>query len=179
MRALPKALKNGLASCFALVLHACTGVPDGIDVVHDLDAKRYLGKWYEIVRLDHGFEEGLQSVTAEYSLREDGGIDVVNRGYNVKKDEFEEANGKAYFIGKRNEGRLKVSFFGPFYGGYNIMLLDEDYQWSMVTGPDRDYFWILARTKQLDPALLERLIAKADELGFATERFIKVEHTKD
>lgn len=157
-------------------LLSCTGVPEGVEVVRDFEASRYLGKWYEIARLDHSFERGLQGVTAEYSEREDGGIDVVNSGYNVEEDKRESAEGKAYFIDDRDLGRLKVSFFGPFYGAYNVIELDEDYQWAMVCGPDRDYLWILARSPNLDKAIVDRLIQKAADLGFASDELIMVRH---
>ena len=163
----------------AIMLSACTGAPEGVEGVSGFDLNRYLGTWYEIARLDHGFERGLSNVTATYSLREDGGVKVVNRGYNAEKEEWDEAEGKAYFLGDEDVGQLKVSFFGPFYGGYNIVELDkEGYQYSLVVGPDRSYLWILARTPDLDDAILDRLVAKARELGFPTDELIMVEHKK-
>lgn len=159
------------------MLSACTGAPEGVDVVSEFDLNRYLGTWYEIARLDHSFERGLSNVTADYSLREDGGVKVVNRGYNAKKDKWDETEGKAYFVGDEDVGQLKVSFFGPFYGGYNIVELDkEGYQYSLVVGPDRSYLWILARSPELDDAILDHLVAKARELGFPTDELIMVEH---
>jgi apolipoprotein D and lipocalin family protein len=166
-----------LLTALAVLLTACTGAPDGVEVVSGFELNRYLGTWYEIARLDHSFERGLSNVTANYSLREDGGVKVVNRGYDAEKDEWEETEGKAYFLGDEDVGQLKVSFFGPFYGGYNVVELDkEDYQYSLVVGPDRSYMWILARTPELDEAILERLVAKARELGFPTDELIMVEH---
>ncbi|MEQ1602525.1 MAG: lipocalin family protein, partial [Methylophilaceae bacterium] len=142
------------------------------------EANKYLGTWYEIARLDHSFERGLEKVTANYSLREDGGIKVINRGFDVKKQQWQEAIGKAYFVENANVGKLKVSFFGPFYGAYNIIALDKDhYQYVMLCGPDRSYFWILSRTPQLDPAIQQELLAKAKLLGFATDKLIFVKHT--
>ena len=157
-------------------LLSCTGVPDGVEVVRDFEASRYLGKWYEIARLDHSFERGLQGVTAEYSARDDGGIDVINSGYNLEDDERESAEGTAYFIDGRDKGRLKVSFFGPFYGAYNIMELDEDYQWALVCGPDKDYLWVLSRSPDIDQQVLDGLIQKANSLGFKTDELIMVQH---
>lgn len=157
-------------------LVSCTGLPEGVQVVHDFNATRYLGKWYEIVRLDHRFERGLQGVTAEYTERADGGLDVVNSGYNSDNNKREAAEGKAYFIADRDVGRLKVSFFGPFYGAYNIIELDEDYRWAMVCGPDRDYFWILSRSPTMDDTVLDRLLQKATDLGFRTDELIRVRH---
>jgi apolipoprotein D and lipocalin family protein len=167
-----------LAVCITLGLsNGCTGVPDGVSVVTDFDIERYLGTWYEIARLDHSFERGLSQVTATYSLREDGGVHVVNRGRSDDTGEWDEAIGKAYFVGARDIGQLKVSFFGPFYGGYNVIDLDKiDYQYSLVAGPNRDYLWILARTPQLESSTVETLIDRARALGFATDELIFVDH---
>jgi apolipoprotein D and lipocalin family protein len=164
-----------LAAFFLTLQSGCTGSPDGVTVVTDFEIDRYLGTWYEIARLDHSFERGLSGVTADYSLRDDGGVRVVNRGYNEKSGEWDEAIGKAYFVGASDVGQLKVSFFGPFYGGYNIIELDRSgYQYSLVAGPDRDYLWILSRTPQLPPDILQSLVNKARELGFATDELIFV-----
>jgi len=166
-----------IAAATAVLLCACTGVPDGVDVVDDFDVARYLGTWYEIARLDHSFERGLSKVTADYSLRDDGGIDVVNRGFDTLQGKWDEARGKAYFVGANDVGRLKVSFFGPFYGGYNIIELDrERYQYSMVAGPSRSYLWILARSPDPDRAIIDRLVTRAAELGFAVEGLLFVDH---
>lgn len=162
---------------FWLALSGCTGIPDNITPVSDFEIRRYLGTWYEIARLDHSFERGLSHVTATYRLREDGGIDVVNRGFDGESDKWKEAEGKAYFVGARDVGRLKVSFFGPFYGAYNIIALDKkEYRYSLVCGPNRSYLWILARDKALEPETLERLVGMADNLGFETHKLIIVEH---
>jgi len=166
-----------LVAILAVFLGACTGTPDGVTVVSGFDLNRYLGTWYEIARLDHPFERGLSNITATYSLRDDGGVKVINRGYNVEDQEWDEADGKAYFVGDEDVGQLKVSFFGPFYGGYNIIELDKDgYEYSMVAGPDRSYLWILSRSPDLDDAVLERLVAKAGELGFPIGELIMVDH---
>ena len=157
-------------------LSGCTGIPENVSPVTGFDVNRYLGRWYEIARLDHSFERGLQQVTAEYSLREDGGLRVVNQGYDPAKRRWEKAEGKAYFINDRHTGRLKVSFFGPFYGGYNIIELDhEAYQYALVSGPDTSYLWVLARQPELDKSVVERLLSKATGLGFDTSGIIFVE----
>ena len=154
----------------------CTGAPDGVEPVSGFELQRYLGTWYEIARLDHSFERGLSQVTAEYSMRDDGGVRVVNRGYNAARGEWQEAVGKAYFTGESDVGQLKVSFFGPFYGGYNIVELDKsEYRYSLVAGPDRDYLWILSRTPQMDASDVERLVGIAADLGFATDALIFVD----
>jgi len=169
-----------LTLSLSLLLSACMGVPDDIQVVKSVDANQYLGTWYEIARLDHSFERGLEKVTATYSLREDGGIKVINKGFDAKKNEWKQAEGKAYFVDppnadKTNTGKLKVSFFGPFYGAYNIIELDKPYyNYVMVCGPDKSYFWILSRTPQLPYPIKQHLIAKAKELGFETSKLIYV-----
>lgn len=159
-----------------LVLAGCVRIPDRVVAVDGLEIDRYLGKWYEIARLDHSFERGLIRVTAEYSLRDDGTVRVVNRGYDPEKGEWREAVGKARFAGNPEIGRLKVSFFGPFYGGYNIIALDrEHYDYALVCGPTRSYLWILSRAPELEAAVQERLIEKAADLGFRTRELIFVE----
>lgn len=160
-----------------LMLTACTGIPDKVQPVQGFDLQKYLGKWYEVARLDHSFERGLSQVSAEYSLREDGGVKVVNRGYSEEKKEWNEAIGKAFFVGAADQGHLKVSFFGPFYGSYVVFDLDQaGYQYALISGPDKSYLWILARTPQLDPAVTSRLIAKAKAAGFDTDKLIFPKH---
>lgn len=161
-----------------VLLPGCTGIPDGVETVDGFDVTRYLGKWYEIARLDHPFERNLTAVTAEYSQREDGGITVVNSGYDPVKQKRVSAEGKAYLIENPEQGRLKVSFFGPFYASYNIIALDrQDYRYAMVTGPSLDYLWILSRSPQLDEAVLTGLKTQARQLGFAVDELIYVSHT--
>jgi apolipoprotein D and lipocalin family protein len=165
-----------LIAVFAL--SACTGIPEGIEPVDNFELEPYLGTWYEIARLDHSFERGLSNVTASYSLREDGGVAVLNRGYRADKDEWDEARGKAYFIGDPGIGRLKVSFFGPFYGAYNVFALGDNYEFSLVAGPDRSYLWILARKPRLPQAVLDELLSKAAAAGYNTSELILVEHDR-
>ena len=160
------------------ILSGCTGIPEGIEPVDNFELEPYLGTWYEIARLDHSFERGLSNVTANYSLREDGGVAVLNRGYHAGKDEWDEAQGKAYFIGDPRIGRLKVSFFGPFYGAYNIFELGDNYEYSLVAGPSRSYLWILAREAQLPQAMLDELLSKAEAAGYDTSQLILVEHDR-
>ena len=155
------------------VLTGCsTQPPAGISAVTPFDVQRYEGKWYEIARLDHRFERGLTDINATYRRQADGSVQVINRGYDAEDREWDQAVGKAFFTGARNMGSLKVSFFGPFYGGYHVVALDKDYRWSMVMGPDRDYFWILARDKQLPEELLRSLLVRARQLGIATDKLI-------
>ncbi len=162
---------------FLLGLAGCTSVPEGVTPVTGFESERYLGTWYEIARFDHSFEDGLSRVTATYSKREDGGIRVLNKGYDAATGEWDEAEGKAYFVSDETTGHLKVSFFGPFYASYVVAELDKDnYQYSLVTGPDRSYLWILARQPTLSQDVLDELLSKAKSLGYATDEFIWVEH---
>ncbi len=165
-----------LAAVFAL--SGCAGVPEGIEPVDNFELESYLGTWYEIARLDHSFERGLSNVTAEYTLREDGGVGVLNRGYRAEKDEWGEAEGKAYFVGDPSVGQLKVSFFGPFYGGYNVFELGENYEYSMVAGANRSYLWILARKAQLSQSTIDELLSRAEAAGYDTSELIFVDHDK-
>jgi len=174
-----KTIHRVLISILLALTAGCVGVPEGIEPVQNFDVNRYLGKWYEIARLDHSFERGLNNISATYTLRDDGGIDVLNRGFDKKKHMWKEARGKAYFIGEKTVGSLKVSFFGPFYGGYNVIALDhENYSYVMVCGPDRSYLWILARERNLDKSIIDRLVEKAKSLRFETDKLIFVEHDK-
>lgn len=162
------------------VLNACTGKPDGVLPVKDFELNKYLGKWYEIARLDHSFERGLNNISADYSLHEDGGVKVINRGYSKKDSEWQQSEGKAYFVESPELGYLKVSFFGPFYGSYIIFELDkENYQYAFISGPDTSYLWLLSRTPTISDELMQKFIARADELGFDTDKLIYVEHSED
>ena len=155
------------------MLSGCLGVPASVEPVEEFDLNRYLGKWYEIARLDHSFEEGLDNVTAVYSLRDDGGVNVVNRGFLSKDDVYQEAQGRAYFVNDSDEGYLKVSFFRPFYASYVIFELDQDgYQYAFVSGPDTSFLWLLSRTPTVEQALLYHFIETSASLGFDTEELI-------
>lgn len=160
-----------------LLLVGCVGLPEGIEPVDNFDLARYLGKWYEIARLDHSFERGLSRVTAEYTPRSDGGVRVLNRGYSQAENKWKEAEGRAYFVDGARRGHLKVSFFGPFYGSYVVFEIDEaNYEYSLVTGPDKSYLWILARKKTIPEELKAKLLDRANRFGFDTAKLIFVEH---
>ena len=175
---IPMILLRSLSPLLAILIAGCTGVPQNVHPVDNFNLERYLGTWYEIARLDHSFERGLSHVTAQYSLRDDGGINVLNRGYFAENKRWKEAEGKAYFVDSPELGYLKVSFFGPFYGSYVIFELErEHYQYSVVSGPDKAYLWILAREPILAPELQAALIARASALGFDTEQLIFVDHS--
>lgn len=160
-----------------LFLNGCLGMPDSVKPISNFKIDNYLGKWYEIARLDHSFERGLSQVSAEYSLKDDGGVLVTNRGYSVAKKEWKEAQGKAYFVNAQDEGYLKVSFFGPFYGSYVIFELDQiNYQYAFVSGPNSDYLWLLSRTPTVSPEIIKKFITMSKERGFATDNLIFVTH---
>lgn len=166
-------------SLFALffIVAGCTQIPTDLEPVKGFDLNRYLGKWYEIARLDHSFERNMVNVSANYEKGDKDGILVVNRGFNKKSAKWEKIEGRAYFIDQENVGSLKVSFFGPFYGGYHIIALDKDnYQYAMVTGPSKSYLWILSRAKTLDNEILSDLVSKARNWGFETDKLIYVDH---
>lgn len=168
---------KGLIGGLVTALGGHTGVPSGSEPIAHLDVERYLGSWYEIARLDHSFERGLSCVTARYEARDDGGITVINRGYDTQKRAWDEAEGRAYFDdASRRNGRLKVSFFGPFYGGYNILHLDDAYRHALVAGPSHDYLWILSRTPTMAQADYAALVELARTQGFDVEGLIRVEH---
>ena len=170
-------LRTGLLMLAAAwLLAGCTGVPEGVTPVKGFQAERYLGTWYEIARLDHSFERGLTDVTATYRRRDDGGIDVRNRGYDPAEKTWHEAEGRAYFIASPDTASLKVSFFGPFYGGYHVMALDPDYRWAMVAGPNHDYLWILARSPGLPDPVMQGLARTARQAGFDPDELIMVSH---
>jgi len=170
-------MKILLLLALSFILSACTGKPDGVVAVKEFELDSYLGKWYEIARLDHSFERGLDNISAEYSLRDDGGVKVINSGFSKEDGEWQQAEGKAFFVDETDKGHLKVSFFGPFYGSYIIFELDrKNYQYAFVSGPNTSYLWLLARTPQVDEKVTEQFIKRSQELGFDTSKLIYVEH---
>ncbi|WP_372743194.1 lipocalin family protein [Neptunomonas sp.] len=170
-------MKKILLIISVFLLSGCLGMPESVKPVSDFELKKYLGKWYEIARLDHSFERGLSQVSAEYSLKSDGGVAVLNRGFSEADNEWQEAEGKAYFVNEDSEGYLKVSFFGPFYGSYVIFELDqgldsESYQYAFISGPNAKYLWLLSRTATVEPAVIQKFIDMSKERGFKTENLI-------
>jgi apolipoprotein D and lipocalin family protein len=166
-----------LVIVFCCGLLGCLGTPEGVTPVKDFSIDRYLGKWYEVARLDHSFERGLSAVTAEYSLRDDGGVRVINSGLSAESGELSEAEGRAYFVEDADQGYLKVSFFGPFFGSYIIFELDtEGYEYAFVAGNNTNYLWLLARTPVVSDKVMERFIEQSKALGFATDELIFVKH---
>jgi len=166
-----------IISIWSLLLSGCLGYQAPIEPVTNFDLNRYLGKWYEIARLDHSFERGLEQVSAEYSRREKGGIKVINSRYSPEKNKWREAVGKAFFVRGPDEGYLKVSFFGPFYGSYVIFDLDqENYQYAFIASSNDSYLWFLARTPTVRAELREKFINRVTELNFDPQNLIWVNH---
>jgi len=169
-------LKITSIALLCLLCSACTAIPTNVTPLSQFEVQRYLGKWYEIARLDNSFEKGLTRVTAEYSMRDDGGITVLNQGYSIKDKIWQSAQGKAYFVDTPDIGHLKVSFFGPFYASYIIYQLDNThYQYAFVTGYNKDYLWLLARTPTVDQQIIQQFIDSAKQRGFDVNKLIMVD----
>lgn len=156
------------------ILQSCKTIPKGAVAVKPFDIKKYLGKWYEIARLDFRFEKNLNNTTAHYSLNVDGSIKVVNRGYNYKNSEWKKSTGKAKFVGDKNEAKLKVSFFGPFYAGYNVIAIDPEYRYALIAGKSLKYLWLLSREKTMPQNIKQDYQQKATALGYDTGKLIWV-----
>lgn len=165
---------GGLA--LAGLLAGCrTAPPEGLAPVAGFDAAAYLGRWYEIARIDHRFERGLTHCEANYSLRPDGGIRVLNRGYNPAAGAWREAEGVARLRGDPAEGSLAVSFFWPFSAGYHVLAWERQApSYAVVCSGSRDYLWFLARERTLPPATLRALLQQAQTWGFETNRLLFV-----
>ena len=157
-----------------LTLSACTTprTPDGIQAVSGFDVDRYTGHWHEVGRIDHSSERGLTQTSATYSRNADDTVKVVNRGYDPVRKQWKEAEGTASFVDDPTRAALKLSFFGPFYGGYNVVALDENYQWAMVVGSSTDYLWILSRTSTLPVDVREHLLERAQAMGIDPKRIL-------
>ncbi|MFW6413130.1 MAG: lipocalin family protein [Oceanicaulis sp.] len=160
-----------------LLLAGCALPPDRLEgdapppVVDQVEIERYLGRWFEIARYEVSFQEGCEGVTAQYEQREDGLIDVINACRQGGLDgELEIATGKARPVEGSNGAKLEVSFFGPFFvGDYWVIELAEDYSWSVVSEPRGRFLWILSRTPQMEPAVLEARLERLRALGYDTE----------
>jgi apolipoprotein D and lipocalin family protein len=172
-------MKRNLLKVFMVMsLFSCRSIPKGVEAVKNFDKERYLGKWYEIARIDFKYEKDLNNTTAEYSPMSNGKIKVVNKGYNYKKKKWETATGKAKFVGDENTAMLKVSFFGPFYAGYNVIKIDTAFHYALVAGDKFKYLWILSRTPTIPDDVRNDYLQFATQVGFDTDRLIWVEHKK-
>lgn len=167
-----------LTSLF-LLFNSCASIPKKAEAVENFDINRYLGVWYEIARFDFRFERNLDNTSAQYSLNKNGNVIVLNSGYNFIKEEWKKAEGVAKFRDQKDIAALKVSFFGPFYSGYNVVALDENYQYALVAGRNLDYLWILSREKNIPDNVKADYLRIATEIGYDTTKLIWVEHDKN
>lgn len=178
MKAKNKILVVACSLGFLALLNSCASIPKKAKAVENFSVAQYLGTWYEIARFDFRFEKGLDNVSAQYSLNQKGNVIVLNSGYNYKKEEWKKAEGLAKFRGDKNFAALKVSFFGPFYSGYNVVSLDENYQYALVAGKNLDYLWILSRTKNIPEEVKTNFLKIAKEIGYDTSKLIWVKHDR-
>ena len=158
--------------------YSCATIPNGVVAVSPFETERYLGKWYEIARIDFKFERNLNNTTAIYSLNDNGTIKVDNQGYNTKKGKWEQAIGKAKLAGEDNVAMLKVSFFGPFYAGYNVIAIDDEYKYALIAGGSLKYLWILSRETTIPAAIKDKYLKLAEKVGFKTSDLIWIVHDK-
>lgn len=165
-----------LAIALVIGVSGCDTIPPAVSAIQPFEKERYLGQWYEIARFDFSFEKNLNNTTAHYSLNGDGSIKVVNKGYDTVANKWTEAEGRAVFTGSDSVASLKVSFFGPFYGGYNVIALDTAYTYAMVCGGNKDYLWILSRATTIPEEIKSDYVNRAKNLGFATENLLWIQH---
>ena len=172
-------LGTAFIACGILLLNSCASIPKNAKPVENFDVNRYLGAWYEIARFDFRFEKDLNNTSAQYKLDKKGNVMVLNSGYNFVKKKWSKADGLAKFRGDKNVAALKVSFFGPFYSGYNVVALDENYQYALIAGKNLDYLWILSRTKTIPEDIKAKYLKIAEEIGYDTSKLIWVKHDKN
>jgi apolipoprotein D and lipocalin family protein len=158
------------------LLNSCASIPKNAKAVENFNINKYLGTWYEIARLDFRFEKDLDNVSAQYSLNKKGNVVVLNSGYNYKKEEWKKADGLAKFKADKDVATLKVSFFGPFYSGYNVVALDKNHQYALVAGKNLDYLWVLSRTKNIPQEVKTNYLKIAEQIGYDTSKLIWVKH---
>ena len=168
--ALPVGLALGAAAAGALWAMRRPGIPADVEPVTDWSPQRFMGHWYEVARIERGHERGLIRTQAEYTLLPDNTIHVLNRGYDPRLQRWKSATGKARFMDNPQVAALKVSFFGPFHGGFNVVALDSDYRWALVIGSSVDSCWILSRTPDLPEPVAKRLLRQASLAGVQVDR---------
>ena len=162
----------GAGALAMLVACGSVKVPDNIKVVENFDINKYSGKWYEIARFDFKFEKDMKQVTAEYAVNEDGSLKVLNKGFNYVDQEWTEKEGKGEFVGATNKGALKVSFFGPFYSGYNVVALEDNYNYALVFGESTEYIWILSRKQSIPDRVKDKFLKMAKDAGYNLDRLV-------
>ncbi len=170
-----KNLLNQILAFLALIFfNACETIPEGAKAVKPFEVNKYLGTWCEIARMDFKFERDLKNVTATYSLNDNGTIKVLNQGFNINTNERKQAIGKAKFVDLTDEAKLKVSFFGPFYAGYNVVALDAEYKYALIAGQSLEYLWILSREKTIPENIKTEYLKIAESIGYKTSDLIWV-----
>lgn len=152
------------------LLAGCSRLTVDNSAVSELDVQRFLGTWHEIARFDHRFERGMEQTKATYVLRDDGYIDVLNTG--IKERKLRTAEGKAKLTDE--PAVLRVSFFGPFYSDYRVMLIDSAYQYALIGSSSDDYLWILSRTPQLSDSIRDMILSEVKQRGYDTRQLIWV-----
>lgn len=167
-----------LAIAAIIILNSCASIPKNAKPIANFELNRYLGTWYEIARFDFRFEKNLDNTVAQYSLAENGNVNVLNSGYNYKSNKWKSASGNAKFRGSKSIAALRVSFFGPFYAGYNVLALDDSYQYALVAGKNLNYLWILSRKKNIPDDVKTNYIKIAKEIGYDTSKLIWVRQDK-
>ena len=167
-----------IIAVMSVCLLGCGSTAHSVPVVKNFDANQYLGKWYEIARLDFWFERNLNNTSAEYSKLADNRIEVINRGFNYKTQKWKQAKGKAKFKNTPDEGALEVSFFGPFYSGYNVIAIDDAYKYVLIAGESLKYLWVLSRETTIPAEVKNNYLKIAEEVGYNTGNLIWVKHDK-
>ena len=169
-------LTGGVALAAGWYLAQRVSVPAEVVPVEGFDVERYLGHWYEVGRIDFFFEKGLTSCTADYSLNEDGTLAVFNQGFDPGNGSWKSARAVAKFVGDPSVASLKVSFFRPFYSGYHVVHVDEDYQYAVVVVDGSKYCWVLSRSPEVNDKLYAGLLSVAAANGVDTSRMHRVPH---
>lgn len=163
---------------FVLLKSCSPKIPKRAKAVQDFNPKKFFGTWYEMARLDYKWEKNLDNVNATYSLKPNGNIKVDNKGFDYTENKWKEKIGEARFVNSSSEGRLKVSFFKPFWAGYNVVDTDEDYKYALVFGSDLRYMWILSKEKTIPEEYKERFLKKAQQTGYDTSKLIWVKQDR-
>ena len=161
-----------------LLFFGC-GSKEELETVKNVDLNKYAGTWYEIAKLPNKFEKNLSCISATYTLKENGKVNVLNQGFNTKKGTWKDISGTAWVPNSEFPGQLKVRFFWPFAGDYYIISLADDYSYALVGDPSRQYLWVLSRNQELDDTAYSNLMAIAKDKGFNIDAVEKVNHSCD
>lgn len=161
-----------LLTAFCLNFTSCsTASKVDNSTIPSLDLNRFMGRWYEIARFDHKFERDMQQVTTIYVIQDNGRVKVINQG--LKKDKWKTSEGKGKLT--TTPGLLRVSFWGPFYSDYRVMMLAQDYSYALIGGESDKYLWILSRSPQMRQDTRNQVLREAQRRGYNTNKLIWVE----